>query len=249
MGEPSAAVAGRAALAGRRWHRWLMPGALLLLLAVLTADVRTGGPLTALDGRIRAAVLDQAAAAGWPWLASGPGASSLPRLLIAMASPHIAILVLAEVALVLAAWRRSLRPLGTAAVGVALLLGTVVSAKMLIGRVTPGQDVLGPGQLGAFPSGHTTTASVCYGLVLLLLSQRASGRARWAARAAAVAVGFAVGAALIWCDLHWFTDVLAGWALAALVVRFTLWLTGRRWRPRWPGRGTPGRGTRATRAW
>jgi membrane-associated phospholipid phosphatase len=211
-----------------------MPGALLLLLAALAADVLTGGPLTALDGRIRSAVLDQAASVSWRGLADGRGATSLPRLLVDMASPHVAIPVLAGVAVVLAVWRRSPRPLCAAAVGVALLLGTVLSAKALIGRVTPGQDVLGPGQLGAFPSGHTTTASVCYGLVLLLVSQGARGRARRAALAGAIAVGFAVGSALIWCDLHWFTDVLAGWVLAALLVRFTLWLTGPHWRA--PGR-------------
>lgn len=212
-----------------------MPGALLLLLAVLAADVLTGGPLTALDGRIRSAVLDQAASASWSWLATSHGATSLPWLLIHMANPHVAVPVLAVVAVVLAVFRRSLRPLCAAAMGVALLLGTVLSAKMLVGRVTPGHDVLGPGQLGAFPSGHTTTASVCYGLALLLLSQGARERARRVALGGAIAVGFGVGTALIWCDLHWFTDVLAGWALATLLVWFTLWLT----RPHWRRSGRP----------
>lgn len=225
---------GGAVLPWWRRYPWLMPGALLLLLAVLAADVLTGGPLTALDGRIRSAVLDQAASVSWRWLASSRDAASLPRLLVHLAGPHVAVPVLAGVAVVLAVWRRSLRPLCAAAVGVGLLLGTVLLAKMLIGRVSPGHDVLGPGQLGAFPSGHTTTASLCYGLVLLLLSQGARGRARQAALAGAIAVGFAVGTALIWCDLHWFTDVLAGWVLAALLVWFTLWLTGPHWRR--PGR-------------
>jgi membrane-associated phospholipid phosphatase len=227
MGETTLTRAGAAVLARWRSCPWLMPGALLLLLAALAADVLTGGPLTALDGRIRSAVLGQAASVSWG-LAGSRGATSLPRLLVGMASPHVAVPVLAGVAVVLAVCRRSLRPLFAAAIGVALLLGTVLSAKMLVGRVTPGEDTLAPGQLGAFPSGHTTTASVCYGLVLLLLSQGARGPARQAALAGAITVGFGVGAALVWCDLHWFTDVLAGWLLAALLVRFTLWLTAPR---------------------
>ena len=32
----------------------------------------------------------------------------------------------------------------------------------------------------------------------------------------------AVGAALVWCDYHWFTDVVAGWALSALLIELTL---------------------------
>jgi membrane-associated phospholipid phosphatase len=37
---------------------------------------------------------------------------------------------------------------------------------------------------------------------------------------------FLVGAALIWADYHWFTDVAAGWALAALIVMAALRATG-----------------------
>jgi len=33
---------------------------------------------------------------------------------------------------------------------------------------------------------------------------------------------FLVGLALVWCDFHWFTDVVAGWALAALIVMAAL---------------------------
>ena len=31
-----------------------------------------------------------------------------------------------------------------------------------------------------------------------------------------------VGAALVWCDYHWASDVLAGWALSALIVWLAL---------------------------
>ena len=42
------------------------------------------------------------------------------------------------------------------------------------------------------------------------------------------AVWLLVGVALIWCDYHWASDVLAGWALSALIVWLAL-------RVRWPG--------------
>jgi undecaprenyl-diphosphatase len=35
-------------------------------------------------------------------------------------------------------------------------------------------------------------------------------------------VCFLVGVALIWCNYHWFTDVVAGWALAAIIVQVCL---------------------------
>jgi membrane-associated phospholipid phosphatase len=48
------------------------------------------------------------------------------------------------------------------------------------------------------------------------------GRPPWPS----AALCFLVGVALIWCDFHWFTDVVAGWALSALVIVAALRLTG-----------------------
>ena len=91
------------------------------------------------------------------------------------------------------------------------------------------------GSWGYFPSGHTSTACVCY------LAGRAAdhrgrpARVRRAALAGLAAVWLLVGVALVWCDYHWATDVLAGWALSALIV----WLALRVPPPgrlRWPTR-------------
>ena len=44
---------------------------------------------------------------------------------------------------------------------------------------------------------------------------------------AAVAVWcLLIGAVLVWLNYHWFTDVAAGWALAAIIIGVTLRLTG-----------------------
>ena len=137
----------------------------------------------------------------------------------------VAVTVLAVSALTVSARRRSLRPLLTAAVAVTLLAVTVVPAKILIGRLSPGQRFLPPGAMGAFPSGHTTTASVCYVLAVLPLLPYLPAWTRRIALAALAVWCLLVGFALVWQNLHWFTDVVAGWALAAIIIQATLRLT------------------------
>jgi membrane-associated phospholipid phosphatase len=163
----------------------------------------------------------------WQWL-WGP-----TRLIIQAADPVVAVTVLAVSALTVSARRRSLRPLLTAAVAVTLLAVTVVPAKILIGRLSPGQRFLPPGAMGAFPSGHTTTASVCYVLAVLPLLPYLPAWTRRIALAALAVWCLLVGFALVWQNLHWFTDVVAGWALAALIIQATLRLTR-------AGRAAPG---------
>ena len=189
-------------------------GGLVLVLVLLTVNVLADGPLVGADRRIRAAVQAPATAPAWRWLSDSWHAPA--QLLVDLGSYQVAVPVLAACALIAAARRRTLRPLLTALAGVVLLLVTVTAAKIAIGRPGPGLTTLGSGGLGVFPSGHTTTATVCLGLaVLLLIPSRAA--------VAAVAVAcLLVGVALVWCDYHWFTDVVAGWALAVLIIQAAL---------------------------
>lgn len=204
----------------RQRYPWLVPGGLLLILAFLTVRVLAGGPLGSADSWIREVVQAQASSATWRWL-GGPA-----RLVVSLAGPDVAVPILALIAVVVCFRRRTLRPVLTAAVGVALLLVTVIPAKILIGRPSPGYASVAPGSMGAFPSGHTTTACVCYGVAVLLLVRGRSDRIRRFALAGLAVACFLVGAALVWCDYHWFTDVVAGWALAAILVPLTFRLTG-----------------------
>jgi membrane-associated phospholipid phosphatase len=199
------------------WRRspWLVPGGLLLILAVLTVNVLADGPLVGADRRIRAAVEAQATSGTWRWLSVGWHAPA--QLLADLGNYQEAVPILAACALLVAARHRTLRPLLAAAAAVVLLLATVVPAKILIARTGPGLATLGSGGLGVFPSGHTTTATVCYGGAVLLLLPDLPSRVRRAAVAAVAALCFGVGVALVWCDYHWFTDVLGGWALAGLI--------------------------------
>lgn len=210
--------------AARRRSPWLVPGGLLLLLALLTINVLTKGPLVAVDQRIRDAVQAQAQSATWHWL--DDGRHSLAKLLTDLGDNQVALPVLALCAIIAAAWHRSFRPLLAAVIGVGLLLGTVVPAKILIARAGPGLPPVPHGAMGVFPSGHTATSSVCLGLAALLVARGMPDLARRAVVAATAALCSLVGIALIWCDYHWFTDVVAGWALSALIVMAALRITG-----------------------
>jgi membrane-associated phospholipid phosphatase len=211
--------------AAPRRARWpVLAGSLLLLLALLTVNVLANGPLIAVDHEIRAAVQAQADSATWRW--AGDRWYSPARLLVELGNNQAALPVLAVCAVIAARWRRSLRPLIAAAIAVAMLLGTVIPAKILIGRAGPGLPPVPEGAMGVFPSGHTSTSAVCLGLAALLVAPHLPAVARQAVLVAAATLCFLVGAALIWCDLHWFTDVVAGWALSALIIMASLRLTG-----------------------
>ena len=219
MDEASTPPAARRRAA--RWRSsWLTLGVPAALLAILTVNVLADGPLIAADRRIQVTAQALADSRSWQWL-GGPA-----RLIVDLADPPVAIAVLVVSALTVSSRRRSLRPLVTAAVAIILLVATVVPAKILIGRLSPGQLRLTPGTQGSFPSGHATTASVCYVLAVLPLLPYLPALARRIALAALPVWCLLVGAALVWLNYHWFTDVAAGWALAAIIIAVTPRLTG-----------------------
>jgi undecaprenyl-diphosphatase len=212
----------------RRPSLWLMPGVPPLILIVLTVNVLANGPLVGLDRWIRDAVQAQANSATWRWV--GDTAFSPAQVIVEIATNQIAIPVLAVCAAVASARRVSLRPVLAAGTGLILLLVTVVAGKVLIGRPGPGPAAfhIAPGGLGVFPSGHTTRASICYVLGALLIAPEVSARLRKILLTVAGVISFVVGLALIWCNYHWFTDVVAGWALAAVIIQICLVIAGPR---------------------
>ena len=66
----------------------------------------------------------------------------------------------------------------------------------------------------AFPSGHTTVATIGYGLLVGLAVVLAPHSRRWAASTAVVLV-LAVGVSRVYLGVHWPTDVLGGWSFGA----------------------------------
>ncbi|MFE6699241.1 phosphatase PAP2 family protein [Streptomyces sp. NPDC057718] len=78
----------------------------------------------------------------------------------------------------------------------------------------PAEDWLTHASRWSFPSGHATTSAMAAGLlVLALLLRRPSAYREWVALAVVWAA--VVGVSRVWLGVHWFSDVLAGWLLAA----------------------------------
>ena len=85
----------------------------------------------------------------------------------------------------------------------------------------------------SLPSGHATMSFVVVGTIVVLAWAGRSTLARVLLVVAAAAWVGAVGATRVYLGVHWFSDVLAGWAVGAawLALCVTVWL---RWRARVP---------------
>ncbi|MFB7292338.1 phosphatase PAP2 family protein [Actinacidiphila glaucinigra] len=108
------------------------------------------------------------------------------------------------------------------------------AAKALVGRERPRwPDPVDSAAFAAFPSGHATTAALVCGALLWLLLLRVPARSPWCVAACAVAFVSVVGVGFtrVYLGVHWPSDVLGGWLLAAAVLTGTAalcepWRTG-----------------------
>ena len=111
-------------------------------------------------------------------------------------------------------WRtRRWQPLALALVVLAAGQAVRLAVDNAVGRPRPA-DVLHLAKAGgyAFPSGHTTTATIGYGLLAVLLTLLLPAARTMLVTGAAV-VAVAVGLSGVYLGVHWPTDVLAGWGL------------------------------------
>ncbi|MFE0629641.1 phosphatase PAP2 family protein [Streptomyces sp. NPDC058864] len=108
------------------------------------------------------------------------------------------------------------------------------AAKALVGRERPHwPDPVDSASFAAFPSGHAATAALVCGALLWLLLLRLPARSPWCVAAFAVAFVSVVGVGFtrVYLGVHWPSDVLGGWLLAAAVLTGTAalcepWRTG-----------------------
>jgi len=216
-----------------RW--WLVPAVLLLGFALLLWQVKSHGPVTGLDIRVRDRIQHWATEPSTSWLAI-PG-----RDLANLGNQSIALLILFAATAATTRATREWWPVWVMFAAIAALL-TVIPLKLSIARPGPGQITLGDAALGFFPSGHTADATLCYGTAALLLCtvvrlKRTSepdrttrttrtthtvhtSRITRAIAAVAAALVLLTIFGLLWSDYHWLSDTLASlcWCGAALAI-------------------------------
>jgi membrane-associated phospholipid phosphatase len=115
------------------------------------------------------------------------------------------------------AWlRRRPRPFLIAALTGWATAAIVYFIKNWVGRPLP-HSLEAPHHGGGFPSGHTASFLVCYG-VLALIATRPGGRSRRTALAA-VAIGtLVIAAALVYDGFHWLSDTVGSMALGVALL-------------------------------
>jgi membrane-associated phospholipid phosphatase len=193
-------------------QRWVVP-ALVGGLLMLTLAVDVGWWPVSLDHRVAAALPGRHATGVAPVLLA------LASAVTTLATPQASVLITLMGAALLS-WRdASLSALTSVVVPLGALSVTVLAGKALLHRPGP------PGSqvhhlFGYYPSGHTTTAVVCTGLLMRLVGDGcAASRSRL--RAVATTWVVLVGSSLVFHRYHWLTDVLAGLMLGSLIVRLT----------------------------
>jgi undecaprenyl-diphosphatase len=130
--------------------------------------------------------------------------------------------VLAVGALVLLVGFLSGRPRDGAAGALTIAIGSLIvqATKRFTGRMRP--DFLDPvvQAVGySFPSGHTTNATIAYGVLGVLVARLAWPTAiRVAIEIVLGVIVFGVGLSRVWLGVHYPTDVLAGWLLGGAIV-------------------------------
>lgn len=206
--------AGRSRGAGG-WSPALLAVALAVFVLV-TADVLAGGPLTALDRVISREVRSTGLpGAGWgrPWQ------RELDQLVNFGDREVVGSIVLLTLGWI--CWRaRTVLPLLRLAVLAVVTVATVYGLKVAIGRPAPSgvHDVTE--MLRSYPSGHTATAVVMWGVLAAVVaehpdvgvSRRVAGVLSWLGPLLTM-----VG--MLLRDYHWLTDLLGAAAVVVVLLQ------------------------------
>lgn len=155
-----------------------------------------------------------------------------------------AVLVPASLATAAWLWRRRGLPIAAAVVTAPTVAVALFNAvKQRYARQRPAGAALLRQRTYSFPSGHATTSAAVLGTAGYVL-----WRERMLRGPAAVAVSTvgpaAIGASRVYLDVHWATDVLAGWSAGALVAALSATVY-ERVRQNTRERGEPAAGTAA----
>jgi len=189
-----------------------------ILDAVTDAD-----DLTALDR----AVSDWLIGHRTPWL------THIEIAITNLGSAFALITMVSLVGIVTAIRLRSWYPIVLAAVGLggSQILVAIIKAAIARPRPNPPAQLVTASGF-SFPSGHSASSMVGFGLLAWLVCMLTTDRTVWATAWLAAALGtVAVGASRVYLGVHYPTDVLGGWALG-LTWLAVVALAARVWRTR-----------------
>ncbi|MHA6784184.1 phosphatase PAP2 family protein [Pseudonocardia saturnea] len=201
MDTPGSRSAGRFAATGAAGL------AVLLVVGLGSAAVLwlLTGPIAALDRTVAVAVNE--------WAAPQPLLVAAMEAVTTLGADLAAAVVLTTLAVALLVRRRTLLAIFVVVAGAG---GAVIAPalKALVGRLRPVLEApitTAPGP--SFPSGHTLTATLWVGIVLLVLLPAVPTRSRRTVIGAGVAVVLLVGLTRVGLGVHYLSDVVAGWVL------------------------------------
>lgn len=194
------------------WYRFLTIGAILLVLFLLLGIVVVHGNHTQLDDTVSLRARDWAT----------PHRTSIMKGVTEFGGVWCIVFVFGSLLLWLL-WQHRVR---TAIIfGSMFLLAKVLGAgfKYLFARARP--DIvspLTPADGYSFPSGHTVTAVMVFGLIAIVSMHRWQGCRRYFPLVVAVMFSVAVGSSRIYLGVHYLTDVVGGMLLASACLVWTL---------------------------
>lgn len=189
--------------------------AALVVFALITVDVLVGGPLTRLDH----SVSDWARSTGLP----GPGGRRLGPEAADRAVDLGDRFVVGVIVLVALGWigvrARTIVPLVRFGLLSVVASAIVLALKFGIGRHAP-SGVEGPEAFRSYPSGHTATAVILWGLLYAVVAEYPDlGLSRPVAWLLSWAAPVAVMVGMVLRDYHWVTDLLGAASLCVVLLQ------------------------------
>lgn len=193
--------------------RLLLAG--LVVFVLVSIDVVAGGPFTRLDHRLSDwARSTRLPGPGW----RRPGQRELDQLVNFGDRELVGVIIVVVFAVI--CWQaRTLLPfLRLAALG-AVTIMVVVSSKVAFGRQAP-PDVQNHDAFRSYPSGHTVTAIVLWGLLAAVVAEFPdAGVSRSVAWVLSWLAPLVTMVGMVLRDYHWLSDLVGGAALGVVLVQ------------------------------
>jgi membrane-associated phospholipid phosphatase len=192
--------------------------AAVLLCAIL------GGELLGLAERPDGSTAADSSITSWMVAHRASGWTTLAHALSTLGSQAVLIPVAGIVALALLQRRRFVQAgLLIAAWGGAILLYSLT--KHFVHRSRPPSDIwlTDVGRTTSFPSGHATQSLATF-LALALVGAAWLSKRPWPGLMLALILAAGIGWSRVYLGVHWTSDVLAGWLIAAAWITSVVWL-------------------------